>query len=71
MVSVLVTAETLLTLTDGDENVQVAPVGQPLPTLRVTGPVNPPSGATLTVEFPACPGAEMVTRRGFADKLKS
>jgi hypothetical protein len=26
---------------------------------------------TLIVEFPACPGAEMVSGDGFADRLKS
>ena len=41
MVSRSVTAEAPLTVTDGDESVQVAPVGQPLTTLRVTVPVKP------------------------------
>jgi hypothetical protein len=71
MVSVLVTAEVLLTVTDGDESVQVAPVGQTPATLRLTVPVNPYCGATLIVEVPVCPGAEMVTGEGFADTLKS
>jgi hypothetical protein len=71
MVSVLVAAEALLTMTDVGESVQVAPVGQPLATLRLTVPVNPFCGATLIVEFPACPGAGIVTGEGFADKLKS
>lgn len=71
MVSASVTAEALLRVTDGDVNVQVAPVGQPLATLRLTLPVNPFCGVTLIVEVPCCPGAEMVTGDGFADRPKS
>jgi hypothetical protein len=71
MVSVSATAKALLRLTDGDVNLHVAPVGQPLTTLRLTVPVNPYSGATLMVEFPVCPGAEMVIGEGFADTAKS
>jgi hypothetical protein len=51
--------------------VQVAPVGQPLATLKLTVPLNPFCGVTLRVELPVCPGAEMVTWDGFADTLKS
>lgn len=71
MVSVLVTAEVPFTVTDWVESVQVAPVGQPPSTKRVTVPVNPYCGVTLRVEVPVCPGAGMVTGEGFADKLKS
>ncbi len=70
MVSASVTAEELVTLTDGDANVQVAPVGQPLVTLRLTVPVNPPAGVTLMVDCPGCPGAGMMTGEGFADSVK-
>jgi hypothetical protein len=70
-VSTSVTAEVLLIVTDGDAKVQVAAVGQPLATLRVTVPVNPLSGVTLTVDCPDCPGAEMATAEGFADTPKS
>ena len=71
MVSVSATAEALLTLIDGDVNVHVAPVGQPLATLRLTVPMNPFCGVTLMIEVPCCPGAEMVTAEGFADRPKS
>jgi hypothetical protein len=71
MVSVLVPAEAPLTKRYVYDNVQVAPGGQPLATLRLTAALNPYSGATLIVELPACPGAEMVTGDGFADRLKS
>jgi hypothetical protein len=71
MVSVSVTAEVPLTVTEGDASVQVAPVGQPLATLRLTVPVNPNCGATLIVALPPCPGAEMLMGEGFADRLKS
>ena len=71
MVNVLVTAEALLTVTDDGESVQVAPVGQPPATMRLTVPVNPYCGATLIVEVPAWPGAETVTGEGSADRLKS
>ena len=50
---------------------QVAPVGQPLAMLKLTVPVNPYCGVTLIVELPVCPGAEIVTGDGFADRLKS
>ena len=70
MVSVLVTAEALLTVTDAGEIVQVAPVGQPLPMLRLTVPVKPATGVTVSVDVPDCPGAEMVTGEGFADRVK-
>jgi hypothetical protein len=70
-VSVVVTAEVPVTLTDGEENVQVAPAGQPLVTLRFTVPVNPYRGVMVIAEVPDCPGAEMLTVVGFADTLKS
>ena len=71
MVSVSVTAEAPLTVTEGDARVQVAPVGQPLATLRLTVPVNPNCGVILIVEVPPWPGAEMLMGEGFADTLKS
>ena len=71
MVSTSVTADEPLTVTEGEAKAQVAPVGQPLATLRVTAPVNPLCGLTLRVEVPACPGAEMVTGEGFAERAKS
>jgi hypothetical protein len=71
MVSTSVAAEVLLTVTDGEAKVQVAPVGQPLATLRVTVPVNPLSGVTLMVDCPDCPGAEMLSGEGLADTPKS
>jgi hypothetical protein len=71
MVSVLVPGAAPLRVKDGGDNVQVAPGGQPLATLRLTVPLNPYSGVALMVEFPVCPGAEMVTGEGFADRLKS
>ena len=71
MVNVLVTADVPVTLTKGGEKLQVAPLGQPLATPKLTVPVNPFCGATLSIELPVCPGAEMVTFDGFADTLKS
>ena len=71
MVSRSVTAEVPVTLTEGEANVQVAPVGQPLATVRLTLPVNPPNGATLTIVCPCCPGAGMLTGVGLAERLKS
>lgn len=71
MVSRSVCAVVLVTSTEGFAKVQVAPVGQPLATLRSTIPVNTFSGDTLIVEVPGCPGAEMVTGEGFADRVKS
>jgi hypothetical protein len=71
IVSTSVTADAPLTLTDGDANVQVAPVGQPLATLRFTVPVNPLWGVTLTVVFPVWPGAEITSGDGLADTEKS
>ena len=71
MVSTSVTAEVLLKVRVGDAKVQLAPVGQPLATLRVTAPVNPACGLTLTVEVPVCPGAEIVTVEGLAVTEKS
>jgi hypothetical protein len=71
MVSVLVTGDALVTLTDAGKTVQVAPVGHPASTLRLTVPVNPLSGATLIAELPPCPGAEILIVAGFADTLKS
>jgi hypothetical protein len=71
MVSALVTAEVLPTVTDEGEKVHVALVGQPLPTLRATVPVNPYCGVTVIVEVPVWPGAEIVTGEGLADTLKS
>jgi hypothetical protein len=38
--------------------------------LKATVPVNPPLGLTATDKVPDCPGAEMRTLAGFADKLK-
>jgi hypothetical protein len=71
MVSVLVPGKAPPTVTDEGDNVHVAPVGQPLATLRLTVPPNPYWGVTLRVELAACPGAEIVTWEGFADRLKS
>jgi hypothetical protein len=71
MVSVLLPAEAPPTVTDEGENVQVAPVGQPLARLRLTVPPNPYCGVTVIAELPACPGAEIVTGEGLADRLKS
>jgi hypothetical protein len=71
MVSVLVPAEGPPTVKDEGDNVQVAPGGQPLATVRLTVPPKPYCGVTLIVEFPVCPGAEMVTGDGFAERLKS
>ena len=71
IVSVLVTGEALVGLTDAGEIVQVAPVGQALPTLRFTVPVNPNLGVIVIVELPLCPGAEMLMGEGSADTLKS
>ena len=71
IVSVSVTAEAPLTVTEGDARVQVAPVGQPLATLRLTVPVNPDCGVILIVELPPCPGAEMLMGEGLADTPKS
>ena len=61
MVSVLVAAEVPVRLRNEGEKVHVAPVGQPLITLKMTVPLNPYSGVTLRVVFPVCPGAAMVT----------
>jgi hypothetical protein len=71
MVNVLVPGEAPPTLTDEGDNVHVAPVGQPLATLRLTVPPNPYWGVTLRVELAVCPGAEMLTGEGFADRSKS
>ena len=71
MVNVLVAAEVPVTVTDEGEIVHVPPGGQPFITLRSTIPVNPPCGVMLIVEFPVCPGAEIVRGEGFADSLKS
>jgi hypothetical protein len=69
IVSVVVTGEVPVTLTDGEENVHIAPVGQPLATPTSTAPVNPFRGVMVIVEIPDCPGAEMFT--GFAEMPKS
>lgn len=71
IVSTSVTAEAPLTVTAGDANVQLAPVGQPLATLRLTVPVNPFCGLTLMVEAPGWPGAEITKGEGLADTEKS
>jgi len=71
MVNTSVTAEVPLTLTEGEANVQAAPVGQPPTTDRLTVPANPFCGVTLMVEVPGCPGAEIVTGEGFAETPKS
>jgi len=71
MVSVLATGEALVGLTDAGDMMQVAPVGQPLATLRLTVSVNPNWGVTVMVELPCCPGAEMLRGEGLADTLKS
>jgi len=71
MVSTSVTAEAAVGLTDEDANVQLAPVGQPLATDRLTVPVNPFCDETLIVVVPCWPGAEIVTAVGFADTPKS
>jgi hypothetical protein len=71
IVSVEVTADALVGVTDAGAMVQVAPVGQPLVTLRFTVPVNPDIGVTLRVEVPPCPGAEMLRGEGLAERLKS
>ena len=71
MVSTSVAAEAAVTLTDENANVQLAPVGQPLATDKLTVPVNPFCEVTLIVEVPVCPGAEIETGEGFADTPKS
>jgi hypothetical protein len=71
IVNIEVTADALVGLTEAGAMVQVAPAGQPLVTLRVTVPVNPNCGVTLMVEFPPCPGAEILRGEGFAERLKS
>ena len=71
MVSVLFAGEAPLTLTDPGEIVQVAPVGQPLATLRLTVPLKPFCPVTPIVELPPCPGAEMLMGEGLAATLKS
>jgi hypothetical protein len=70
-VSVSVTGEALVTLTDGEVSLQVAPVGQPLATLRLTVPVNPLAGVTLIAVVPVWPAAGMLRGEGVAERLKS
>jgi hypothetical protein len=71
MVRVLVAAATPLGATEVGENVQVAPVGQPLETDKVTVPVKSEIGVTETVDVPLAPGAEILMGEGFAETLKS
>src|SRR5579862_8363100 len=71
IVRVAVTGDALVGLTEAGATTQVAPVGQPLVTLRFTVPVNPDIGVTLMVEAPPCPGAEMLRGEGLAERLKS
>jgi hypothetical protein len=71
MFSVLAAGDAPVGLTDAGEIVQVAPVGQPLTTLRLTVPVNPPTEVTFRVVVPVCPGAEILMGEGFADRPKS
>ena len=52
IVRVSVTDDALVTLTDDVPKVQVAPVGQPLVTDRLTLPVNPLAGVTMTAVAP-------------------
>lgn len=66
-----VTGEDPVTVTEGGEIVQVAPVGQAVAILKFTVPVNPFTGVTVSVKFPDCPAAGMVMLVGFADTVKS
>jgi len=69
-VSVAVTGEELVTVTDEGETVQEIP-GAFTPQDRLTVPVNPERGAIVSVAVPDCPGAGMLIVVGFADTLKS
>jgi hypothetical protein len=56
-------------LTEVGLKLAVNPAGRPL-TVKVTVPVNPPEGVTVTV-YVAEPGSLIVREPGVADKLKS
>jgi len=66
-----VAGEEPVKVTDEGETVQVAPVGQAPERIRLTVPLNPYKGLIVSVEFPDCPGAGMMTVAGFAEMLKS
>lgn len=68
MVRVAVTGELPAMSTDAGEIVQAIP-GELFAQLRLTAPVNPFCGVTEIVVLPDCPGAEMLSVDGLADKL--
>jgi len=73
-VSVAVTGEELVTVTDEGESAQEIPGPPPGPATaqeRLTVPVNPERGAIVSVAVPDCPGAGILMVVGFADTLKS
>jgi hypothetical protein len=67
-VSVVVTAEEPITLTDAGETEQVS-AGHTAQE-KFTVPAYPPRGVSVIVVVPDCPGAEILIVDGFADKLK-
>jgi hypothetical protein len=71
-VSVAVTDEEPVTLIEEGESAQDNPGAAPGKTQdRFTVPVNPYRGASVSVDVPDCPGAEMLMAEEFPDKLKS